>query len=93
MRRRGGGLGGDLPLGKEEAELGRNVLLVQQPGAGTNFIDAEAWRAAGVPVANTPGANANSVAGGQCSRQVCCAAPCSGRTTRLPMVDGHGNPS
>ncbi|MGR6523758.1 NAD(P)-dependent oxidoreductase [Rhodococcus erythropolis] len=53
---------GDLPLGKEEAELGRNVLLVQQPGAGTNFIDAEAWRAAGVPVANTPGANANSVA-------------------------------
>ena len=36
---------GDLPLGKEEAELGRNVLLVQQPGAGTNFIDAEAWRA------------------------------------------------
>ncbi|MCE4266028.1 NAD(P)-dependent oxidoreductase [Rhodococcus globerulus] len=53
---------GDLPLGKQEAELGRQLLLVQQPGAGTNFIDVDAWRAFGVPVANTPGANAESVA-------------------------------
>lgn len=53
---------GDLPLGRQEAELGRHLLLVQQPGAGTNFIDLEAWRATGVLVANTPGANACSVA-------------------------------
>lgn len=53
---------GDLPLGREEAEIGQHLLLIQQPGAGTNFIDIEAWRSAGVPVANTPGANSASVA-------------------------------
>ncbi|MBY8860844.1 dehydrogenase [Nocardia sp. CA2R105] len=53
---------GALPLGTAEVALGRRLQLIQQPGAGVNFIDVAAWAAAGVPVANTPGANAASVA-------------------------------
>ncbi|WP_039798546.1 NAD(P)-dependent oxidoreductase [Nocardia araoensis] len=53
---------GELPLGATEAGLARRARLVQQPGVGVNFIDVAAWAAAGVPVANTPGANAASVA-------------------------------
>ncbi len=75
---------GDLPLGKE-AEW----LLVQQPGAGTNFIDAGLappefrWRGTG--------ANANSVAewavlshGGSCVPLLFWA-----HNSGLPMVDGR----
>ncbi|MBB5916138.1 D-3-phosphoglycerate dehydrogenase [Nocardia transvalensis] len=53
---------GDLPLGAAEAAIPRHCTLIQQPGVGVNFIDVAAWAAAGVPVANVPGANAASVA-------------------------------
>lgn len=53
---------GELPLGRDEALAGSNVRLVQQPGAGVNFIDLGAWADAGVPVSNAPGGNASSVA-------------------------------
>lgn len=53
---------GDLPLGREEAELGSHIRLVQQPGIGVNFIDVDAWTEMGVPVCNTPGGNTESVA-------------------------------
>lgn len=53
---------GELPLGVDEAAIAPHLKLVQQPGVGTNWIDVDAWRGVGVPVANTPGANAASVA-------------------------------
>ncbi|MDH6280245.1 2-hydroxyacid dehydrogenase [Prescottella agglutinans] len=53
---------GRLSLGAEEAALGRHLRLIQQPGVGIAFIDVDAWAEAGVPVANTPGGNAASVA-------------------------------
>ncbi|GAB2632138.1 hypothetical protein GCM10027068_08880 [Prescottella soli] len=53
---------GRLSLGAEEAALGRHLRLIQQPGVGIAYIDVDAWAEAGVPVANTPGGNAASVA-------------------------------
>ncbi|MFC9768294.1 NAD(P)-dependent oxidoreductase [Rhodococcus jostii] len=53
---------GALPLGSAEAALAPRLKLLQQPGVGVNFIDVGAWASVGVPVANTPGANAASVA-------------------------------
>jgi D-3-phosphoglycerate dehydrogenase len=53
---------GELPLGAAEAAIGGHLRLVQQPGVGVNWIDVDAWRRVGIPVANTPGANAASVA-------------------------------
>jgi len=53
---------GELPLGAAESAVGGHLRLVQQPGVGVNWIDVDAWHRAGVPVANTPGANAASVA-------------------------------
>lgn len=53
---------GELPLGAEEAALGAQLRLIQQPGVGIAYIDVDAWSEAGVPVANTPGGNAASVA-------------------------------
>jgi len=53
---------GRLRLGAEEAALGGHLRLIQQPGVGISFIDVDAWAEAGVPVANTPGGNAASVA-------------------------------
>ncbi|MEV5832741.1 NAD(P)-dependent oxidoreductase [Nocardia sp. NPDC052112] len=53
---------GALPLGATEAALARRLKLIQQPGVGVNYIDIAAWASVGVPVANTPGANAASVA-------------------------------
>ncbi|WP_245813970.1 hypothetical protein [Rhodococcus marinonascens] len=52
----------ELTLGAGEAELTPHLRLVQQPGVGTNWIDVDAWARVGVPVANTPGVNAASVA-------------------------------
>ncbi|MDN5759819.1 MAG: 2-hydroxyacid dehydrogenase [Tomitella sp.] len=57
-----GDWGGDFFLGAIEADLAPHLRLIQQPGVGVDFIDVEAWRRVGVPVANTPGANASSVA-------------------------------
>jgi len=53
---------GQLPLGAPEAALGGHLRLIQQPGVGISFIDIDAWTEVGVPVANTPGGNAASVA-------------------------------
>ncbi|MCA1005369.1 2-hydroxyacid dehydrogenase [Rhodococcus hoagii] len=53
---------GALPLGAAEAALGGHLRLIQQPGVGVAYIDVDAWTEAGVPVANTPGGNAGSVA-------------------------------
>ncbi|EME14415.1 NAD(P)-dependent oxidoreductase [Rhodococcus triatomae] len=53
---------GELPLGAAEATRAPHLRLIQQPGVGTNWIDVDAWNRVGVPVANTPGANAASVA-------------------------------
>ncbi|AOW93996.1 dehydrogenase [Rhodococcus sp. WMMA185] len=52
----------ELALGAAEAEIAPHLRLVQQPSVGTNCIDVDAWVRVGVPVANTPGANAASVA-------------------------------
>ncbi len=57
----------DLVLGDWTPQLrvndpGPRVRFVQQPSAGVDGIDVEACTARGVPVANTAGANATSVA-------------------------------
>lgn len=44
------------------AVTGPGVAFVQQPSAGTDSVDLDAFAARGVPVANTAGANARSVA-------------------------------
>ncbi len=53
---------GRLRLGREEAEAGHRVAFIQQIGAGVETVDLGAWAEHGVPVANTAGANAVSVA-------------------------------
>ncbi|NLU63550.1 dehydrogenase [Rhodococcus sp. HNM0563] len=53
---------GQLVLGPAEAAVGGHLRLIQQPGVGVSFIDLDAWSEVGVPVANTPGGNAASVA-------------------------------
>jgi D-3-phosphoglycerate dehydrogenase / 2-oxoglutarate reductase len=53
---------GHLRLGPEEAEAGAQVAFIQQPGVGVETVDLDAWTQRGVPVANTAGANATSVA-------------------------------
>lgn len=45
-----------------ELEAAPHLRLVQQPAAGYDGIDLDAARARGVPVCNTPGANADCVA-------------------------------
>ncbi|MCK6550112.1 hypothetical protein L6R52_30030 [Myxococcota bacterium] len=45
-----------------ELDASPSLRLVQQPAAGYDGIDLAAARARGVPVCNTPGANAGSVA-------------------------------
>ncbi len=44
------------------AAAGPSLVFVQQPSVGTDSIDVEAFAAKSVPVANTRGANARSVA-------------------------------
>jgi phosphoglycerate dehydrogenase-like enzyme len=51
-----------LRLGAAEAQLGSGIGYIQNAGVGVESIDLDAWAAAGVPVATTPGANAVSVA-------------------------------
>lgn len=53
---------GRLPLGAAEAAVSGHLRLIQQPGVGITHIDVDAWSKVGVPVANTPGGNASSVA-------------------------------
>ena len=51
---------GRFVLDAEAAQWGRGLRLVQQPGAGVEYIDLAAWAAVDVPVANAAGANAGS---------------------------------
>lgn len=53
---------GELALLDEEAAAPGRVALIQQPGAGVDRVALRAWADLGVPVCNTPGANAASVA-------------------------------
>ncbi|MCK8615951.1 NAD(P)-dependent oxidoreductase [Gordonia sp. C13] len=52
---------GQLRLGDTEAALARDAALVQQPTAGVETIDLDAWARRGVPVANIGPANSWSV--------------------------------
>ncbi|PKZ66901.1 hypothetical protein CYJ73_04025 [Gordonia terrae] len=52
---------GQLRLGDTEAALARDVALVQQPTAGVETIDVDAWTRRGVPVANIGPANSWAV--------------------------------
>jgi D-3-phosphoglycerate dehydrogenase len=49
-------------LGQAEAALATRAAFVQQMGVGLEAVDLDAWAVRGVPVANTAGANAVSVA-------------------------------
>jgi phosphoglycerate dehydrogenase-like enzyme len=53
---------GRRPLGEPEAARATRAALVQQVGVGLESIDLKAWAARQIPVANTAGANAVSVA-------------------------------
>ncbi|MGE2833108.1 NAD(P)-dependent oxidoreductase [Mycobacterium sp. SMC-4] len=52
------------PLSGDDLAQARHLKLVHKLGAGVNTIDVEAATAAGIAVANMPGANAPSVAEG-----------------------------
>jgi phosphoglycerate dehydrogenase-like enzyme len=49
-------------IGKELIEPAKNLKLIQRLGAGFDNVDLAAAKAAGIPVANIPGANSVAVA-------------------------------
>lgn len=53
---------GELILGARELDAAPSLAFVQQPSVGVDPIDLAACAARGIPVANTAGANATSVA-------------------------------
>jgi D-3-phosphoglycerate dehydrogenase len=53
---------GGLGLTAEQVAVARRLAFVQQPSVGVDSLDVDALATAGVPVANTAGANAVSVA-------------------------------
>jgi D-3-phosphoglycerate dehydrogenase len=55
------------------AAAGPHLAFVQQPSVGTDSVDLEALAARGVPVANTAGANARSVAEWALGATICVA--------------------
>jgi len=50
------------PFGAAEIAAAPRLRLIQQPAVGYEWIDLEAARARSIPVCNTPGSNADSVA-------------------------------
>lgn len=53
---------GGTPMTRRVVLAAKTLRLIQQPSVGYNHIDVDACRDAGIPVANTPGANDVSVA-------------------------------
>lgn len=50
------------PIGGEIVAAAPHLALIQQPAAGIDVVDCDAAAEAGIPVANAPGANHQSVA-------------------------------
>jgi len=50
------------PIDAELVKVAKNAKLIQQPSVGYQHIDLEATKQAGIPVANTAGANSVAVA-------------------------------
>ena len=57
-----GDYSGGTPITRRVVSAAKQLKFIQQPSAGYNHIDVNACRDAGIPVANTPGANDSSVA-------------------------------
>ena len=57
-----GDYSGQTPITRRVISAAKHLKLIQQASAGYNHIDVGACRDAGIPVANTPGANDSSVA-------------------------------
>lgn len=53
---------GSIPITRRVIQAAKNLKLIQQPSVGYNHIDVPACKEAGIPVANTPGANDIGVA-------------------------------
>lgn len=53
---------GGTPITRRMVGMAKKLKLIQQPSVGYNHIDVAACRDAGIPVANTPGANDIGVA-------------------------------
>ncbi|MCK7507463.1 MAG: hypothetical protein MZV70_27745 [Desulfobacterales bacterium] len=53
---------GSTPITRRVIQAAKNLKLIQQPSVGYNHIDVAACTEAGIPLANTPGANDIGVA-------------------------------